>query len=245
MIQNRADSPDTLPGSFERSRGGLPSPELHHEGHVLDDGVVLELVRRSRLHKEAGKNAGALYKFPRVSAGIGSKRSGFPGQDTTAPACLACRHLHACNSEISAEETDSWSHCQGARAAVHNKALWVVGGAGDKFQTFSNDAWFEDTNGWSCVPTERDGVCPASSLTWGIANPLTLAPNTSAYTPLSTFPPRAFHGLVSFQGFLWVIGGLVRMDWQQPLSDSNPTATKSCEKVCRIYICPQQFDTDF
>jgi hypothetical protein len=188
----------------------------------------------------------ALHEIFRFFARIGSKTSEIP-RARHHSAHTPFVPLFACDvrfRKICLEETDFSSHCQGARAAVHNKALWVVGGAGDKFQTFSNDAWFEDTNGWSCVPTERDGVCPASSLTWGIANPLTLAPNASAYTPLSTFPPRAFHGLVSFQGFLWVIGGLERVGWQQTLSDSNPTATRSCEKVCPISLRPRQFGLD-
>jgi hypothetical protein len=47
----------------------------------------------------------------------------------------------------------------GAGVVVHREALWILGGAGDRYQTYMNDAWFEQTNGYNCIPPVRMTWC--------------------------------------------------------------------------------------
>lgn len=54
FVHDYADTPEI--GSFERARGGLYPSELHHQGRVPKNGVILELLRRGSLLQEAGGN---------------------------------------------------------------------------------------------------------------------------------------------------------------------------------------------
>jgi cysteine-rich repeat protein len=99
----------------------------------------------------------------------------------------------------------AWAPRAGAAGLVHQGALWVVGGmGGPPGYGFSNEAWFETTNGAFCTPSEPEQSCAAAGGGGG-ASPLTWA--QAGEEP---FPARAFHAAVSFNGSLWVAGGARR-----------------------------------
>ena len=110
----------------------------------------------------------------------------------------------------------NWGARFGHGAVWYKDAIWLVGGVASNEQGFYNDAWYEETNGALCVAPEPKWHCsdnnPVSGLQWKLLQPQLANPTWTEeqYTNAGSFQPRGFHGLVSHNGFVWLLGGLGR-----------------------------------
>uniref|UniRef100_A0A7S0HRZ3 Uncharacterized protein n=1 Tax=Hanusia phi TaxID=3032 RepID=A0A7S0HRZ3_9CRYP len=96
-----------------------------------------------------------------------------------------------------------WPARFGAAAVFHSNALRLTGGMGSQLKSAYSSTYYEYTDGSLCTVQEPADSCAlargSSYLSWS------LAPGDAI-----NWSPRAFHGLVSFKGFMWLTGGINR-----------------------------------